>query len=42
MQVPDSFGNKEVVISELSVVVSMRNVEEGISSIEVKMDSITL
>ena len=42
MQIPDGLGNEEVKIGELSIVVSGRDIEEGFSSVKVKMNSITL
>ena len=42
VQIPDSLGNKEVIILNLSVEVVRRNVEESFTSVEVEMDSIAL
>jgi len=41
VEIPDGFGNKEVVICYFSVIIIRGNVEESISSVEIKMDSIT-
>jgi len=41
VKIPDGFGNKEVVICHFSVIIIRGNVEESISSVEIKMDSIT-
>jgi len=41
VKIPYGFGDEEVIICNFSIIVIRGNVEESISSVEVKMDSIT-
>lgn len=42
MQVPKGLGDKEVVVLDFTIEVVGRNVEDGLSSVEVKMHSVCL
>lgn len=42
VEVPDSLGNKEVVVLDLAVEVVGRDVEECLSAVEVKVDAVAL
>ena len=40
MQVPESLGDKEVVILDFTIKVLRRNIEDGLSSVEVEVHSV--
>lgn len=42
VEVPDGLGNKEVVVLDFSVEVVGRDVEEGLTSVEVEVDAVAL
>jgi hypothetical protein len=42
VEIPDSLRDKEVVILDLSVEVIGRDVEEGLTAVEVQVDAVTL